>query len=75
MDFSKFTYLKILMNLLFNLQHANQHNRWEDLGHVYINMKNEDVEMDYGVLEVFFKHLKPSALIPLERVLKGLRSS
>ena len=55
MDFSKSTYLKILMNLFFNLQHASQHNRWEDLGYVYINMKNEDVEMDYGVLEVFFQ--------------------
>ena len=43
------------MNMLFMFQHASQHNRWEDLGYVYINMKNEDVEMDYGVLEVFFK--------------------
>ena len=43
------------MNLLFNLQHACQHSHWEDLGYVYINIKNEDVEMDYGVLQVFFQ--------------------
>lgn len=37
------------------LQHASQKESWEDLGHVYISMKNEDVEIDSDVLEAFYQ--------------------
>ena len=40
------------------LQHASQKESWEDLGLVYINMKNEDVEVDSGVLEAFYQEFE-----------------
>lgn len=36
------------------LQHASEHQSWEDLGYVYVNMKNEELEIDYDVLQAFY---------------------
>ena len=36
-------------------QHASEQNSWEDLGFVYVAMKNEDVDTDYDVLQAFFQ--------------------
>ena len=36
-------------------QHASQQNCWEDLGFVYVAMKNEDVDIDSEVLKAFFQ--------------------
>lgn len=36
------------------MQHASEQQRWEDLGYVYLNMKDENVEIDFGVLQAFF---------------------
>ena len=40
---------------LLLLQHAGQHQSWEDLGLVYISMKNEEVEMDTSVMKAFYQ--------------------
>ena len=35
-------------------QHASEHQSWEDLGYVYVSMKNEELEIDYDVLKAFY---------------------
>ncbi|XP_029209578.2 uncharacterized protein LOC114973339 isoform X2 [Acropora millepora] len=37
------------------IKHAGQHQSWEDLGLVYISMKNEEVEMDTPVMKAFYQ--------------------
>ncbi|KAJ7389899.1 testis- and ovary-specific PAZ domain-containing protein 1 [Desmophyllum pertusum] len=46
---------KSLQFYLPRIKHASEHNSWEDLGYVYVNMKNEDVEIDHDVLQTFFQ--------------------
>ena len=36
------------------MQHASEHQSWEDLGYVYVNMKNEELDIDYDVLQAFY---------------------
>lgn len=43
------------VDVLILLQHASQHKSWEDLGCVYINMKNEHVEIDSNAVAPFYQ--------------------
>ncbi|XP_068746754.1 uncharacterized protein [Montipora capricornis] len=37
------------------LKHASQNKSWQDHGQIYIDMKNEDVELDSSVLRAFYQ--------------------
>lgn len=37
------------------MQHASEQQSWEELGYVYVNMKNEEVEIDYDLLQAFYR--------------------
>lgn len=44
----------VITQVLVILQHASEHQMWEDLGFVYVSMKSETVEFDYSALQAFF---------------------
>ena len=53
------------------LQHASQHNNWEELGYVYINMKNEGVEIASSVFENFYQAFENC--FPLDSIGEGFQ--
>ncbi|XP_078357548.1 uncharacterized protein LOC144642464 isoform X2 [Oculina patagonica] len=50
----QFPLKKSIQFYLPRIKHASEQQRWEDLGYVYVAMKDENVEIDFGVLEAFF---------------------
>ncbi|XP_022802629.1 uncharacterized protein LOC111340108 isoform X3 [Stylophora pistillata] len=54
---------KSLQFYLPRIKHASEQNSWEDLGSVYVAMKNEDVDVDLGVLlKVFFESFEVNSV-------------